>query len=97
MKRILGTSFLVSLMALSAGLLVAPNAEATGCATMTRTYSSGSSKYAVVKNTCGRRIDAQVVVNNWPDTNCLSISANSTRTFRTGGILSPTASYAREC
>ncbi len=97
MKRVLAGAAIATLVSPMAIIAMSEASMATGCVTMTRTYSSGSSKYAVVKNNCGRTVDAQVVVNNFPDTNCASIGAYGTRTYRTGGILSPTASYARQC
>ena len=97
MKKI---SSLVAIAIASSGMFVVVSgspASAAGCAVLTRTYTEGMSKYAVVKNQCGREITAQVVVNYWNDTTCQYIGSYGTRTYRTGGIASPTADYAREC
>lgn len=97
MKRV---SSLVAIAVASSSMIVVASgsaASAAGCAVLTRTYTEGVTKYAVVKNQCGREITAQVVVNNWNDTNCAYIGSYGTRTYRTGGIASPTADYAREC
>ena len=95
--KFFSTAAAVTMVATGIVGLGAQSASAGDCAVLDRTYTSGSSKYAVVRNVCGRGIIAQVVVNNFPDTGCESIGAYGTRTYRTGGILSPTAPYAREC
>lgn len=97
MKILLGKFGALALIAPSLVMIAATSAQAADCAVGVRTYTDGASKYAVVKNVCNKRIDAKVIVPNFPDTGCQSIAANGTKTFRTGGILSPTATGAKEC
>jgi hypothetical protein len=97
MQRILAKAAALILVAPAILIGSADSASAADCAVLKRTYTEGSSKYAVVRNTCARRITARAVVNNFPDTNCLRIAAKGQRTFRTGGSFSPSAHGAVEC
>ncbi|GAA4208195.1 hypothetical protein GCM10022252_72970 [Streptosporangium oxazolinicum] len=97
MKRFIGKA--VALAAISSGLLVLPStpASAAGCVSLSRVYTEGASRYAVVYNACGHAVSARPTVPNFPDPNCQTIPASSSKTFRTGGSVSPYATGAAEC
>ena len=97
MKKTVAKASALVILAPTLMVGTADTAFAADCAVLKRTYTEGSSKYAVVRNVCGRRIVARAVVNNFPDTNCLGIAANGRRTYRTGGSFSPSAEGAVEC
>ncbi len=90
----------IAALALATPVLVvsgSSTADAADCVEWVRNYTTSGSKYAVLRNVCGRAVDGKAVVNNWPDSHCVRISAHDTRSVRTGGRFSPGAHRGDEC
>lgn len=81
MKKI--TQLLIVLVAVSASILAFAGPASAACGNNISFYTSDDSAWQklVYTNCTGSSVRRKAVVNNWPDGNCVTIPAHSSRTL----------------
>lgn len=68
-----------------------------GCATLNKTYTSGGYNWAQLYNPCSGARSMRAVVNNYPDSSCITVAGYGYGTVRVGLFYEPNADGAADC